>query len=341
VPHRTQNATRKVNHRAAADSLKTELRTSIRRAKAIFLAILLAIALFPSETDSQSRRHNSLDEFDWEESEEDQQCEMVVKCKPTKTASSSSRATSNAPETSTYRVPLKPYGAPFNPMAEGGSVMWQKMGATPKTKSNKKSRASSTTTATNYGEMSNTDNDQTVRSGNSSRRKKKIRKGKYLVSNDVTTGGAGASQSDKEPSYYSGNKPVIAFSVSLRTFFGHPNSAEFKPIPFDVIHSNNGDGYDVDKEAFVAPVEGTYFFTLTITARRGYEAAVDLVHNYRHVWTIVIDSDQDFYSTSWSPGTNSVILHCEKGDRVFARLHGGRFSNLEGSLRNTFTGFLI
>ena len=94
---------------------------------------------------------------------------------------------------------------------------------------------------------------------------------KYLVSNDVTTGGAGASQADKEPSYYSGNKPVIAFSVSLRTFFGHPNSAEFKPIPFDVIHSNNGDAYDVDKEAFVAPVEGTYFFTLTITARRGYE----------------------------------------------------------------------
>merc|ERR1719383_311512 len=215
------------------------------------------------------------------------------------------------------------------------------MGTTPKTKNNKKSRVISTTTATNYGEKSNTDNDKTVRGGNSSRRRKKIRKEKYLVSNDVTTGGVGASQADKEPSYYSGNKPVIAFSVSLRTFFGHPNSAEFKPIPFDVIHSNNGDAYDVDKEAFVAPVEGTYFFTLTITARRGYEAAVDLMHNYRHVWTIVIDSDQDFYSTSWSPGTNSVILHCEKGDRVFARLHGGRFSNLEGSLRNTFTGFLI
>ena len=177
--------TRKQNHRGSvADSLKTELRTSIRRVKAISLAVLLSIALFPRETDSQSRRQNSLDEFDWEESEEDQQCEMVVKCKPAKSASSSSssRTTSNAPETSTYRVPLKPFGAPFNPMAEGGSVMWQKMGATPKTKNNKKSRVISTTTATNYGEKSNTDNDKTVKSGNSSRRRKKIRKGTIRLS---------------------------------------------------------------------------------------------------------------------------------------------------------------
>ena len=90
----------------------------------------------------------------------------------------------------------------------------------------------------------------------------------------MTSGGAGASQSDKEPSIYAGTKPVIAFSVSLRTFFGHPNSVEFKPIPFDVIHSNTGDAYDVDQEAFIAPVDGSYFFTLTITARRGYEVRI-------------------------------------------------------------------
>ena len=86
----------------------------------------------------------------------------------------------------------------------------------------------------------------------------------------TSPGGEGASQSDREPTQPA-VKPVVAFSASLRTFFGHPNSVEGKAVPFDVVHSNVGDAYDVDKEAFVAPVQGTYFFSLTITARRGYE----------------------------------------------------------------------
>jgi len=319
------------------------------RVKSLQIVLFLCCFMFlVRESETQQRRQNSLEDFEWEEAEDDQQCEMVVKCKPavktTSIPSISSRETKNEtpPETSTYRVPLKPYGAPFNPMTEGGSVMWQKMGTTPKKSArNGKNSKSTTTTTTRSNKF---ERDLKGKKANSllGRRSHKLHKEKYLVSNDVTDGQE-SSQSDKDTiaSTTASSKPVIAFSVSLRTFFGHPNSVEFKPIPFDVIHSNVGDAFDVDKESFVAPVDGTYFFTLTITARRGYEAAVDLVHNYRHVWTIVIDSDQDFYSTSWSPGSNSVILQCQKGDRVFARLHGGRFSNLEGSLRNTFTGFLI
>ena len=120
---------------------------------AICMALLVVLTLLPRPTGTQSRRQNSVeDEYEWEEAEEDQRCEMVVKCKPVKTdtSSSSNQKSTNAPETSTYRVPLKPYGAPFNPMAEGGSVMWQKMGATPKNviKSGKKSKTTTTATTT-------------------------------------------------------------------------------------------------------------------------------------------------------------------------------------------------
>ena len=160
IPHRKWNGTCAQKNRPPIreSSRPNDLRISIKSAKALSLALLTIIALFPPHADSQSRRQNSLDELEWEDSEEDQQCEMVVKCKPSKTASSSSSSPSNAPETSTYRVPLKPYGAPFNPMAEGGSLNWQKMGTTPK--SGKKSKVSSTTIATNYAEKSDDDKDE-------------------------------------------------------------------------------------------------------------------------------------------------------------------------------------
>ena len=107
----------------------------------LFLCCAMLFGARPIACQEQSRRRNSVEtDFEWEEAEEDQQCEMVVKCKKSalkttpspSSASSSKKSSSVSPETSTYRVPLKPFGAPFNPMAEGGSVMWQKMGATPR-----------------------------------------------------------------------------------------------------------------------------------------------------------------------------------------------------------------
>ena len=170
TPHRSLQIPRHLN----PDSFRPgDTRTSWERAKAVALTLLITMTLFPRQADSQSRRINSLEDFEWEEAEEDQQCEMVVKCKPAKTATPA-KTTSSAPETSTYRVPLKPYGAPFNPMAEGGSVMWQKMGTTPKSKNAKKSRVAATTMATNEGRSPN---NAPENAGSSFRRRKKIRKG--------------------------------------------------------------------------------------------------------------------------------------------------------------------
>ena len=137
-----------------SSSYSIHVSTSIVRVKSLQIIIFLScVMLFVRQSESQQRLENSLEDIDWEEAEDDQQCEMVVKCKPvvktTSSPSSSSKQTKTdvSPEISTYRVPLKPYGAPFNPMAEGGSVMWQKMGATPKNsaRGGKKTKSATTT----------------------------------------------------------------------------------------------------------------------------------------------------------------------------------------------------
>ena len=155
----------------------------IWRVKALSVAFFMIVALLSRPTGSQQRRQNAIDEMssEWEEAEEDQQCEMVVKCKPAKTAASSSSSIKttggeSAPETSTYRVPLKPYGAPFNPMSEGGSVMWQKMGATPKSTAASVGKKSKMTTTTESSGRS--DNNVEEKKVHSFFGRKKTHKGK-------------------------------------------------------------------------------------------------------------------------------------------------------------------
>ena len=57
--------------------------------------------------------------------------------------------------------------------------------------------------------------------------------------------------------------PLVAFEVQISTNTKLPSVESVAPIFFDTVLVNEGQGYQINNSVFVAPVEGTYFFTVT------------------------------------------------------------------------------
>jgi len=142
------------------------------------------------------------------------------------------------------------------------------------------------------------------------------------------------NEDDKNPNQKS---PVAAyFVVQKKTGFNTSNSV----IPFEVESLNEGRGFNMKKNAFIAPVSGIYEFTL-----KGYKTVIDesLKISLRLNGKVMANSWSDWianhdYHSSISINT---ILEVDQWDVVDLYLANGQIYDNVDNHYTTFTGKLL
>lgn len=141
-----------------------------------------------------------------------------------------------------------------------------------------------------------------------------------------------------------GNQHNVAFMTSLS--FDLVNPAIGHQIVFDKVHLNKGNGYNNRHGIFLAPVNGTYHFTLEITY------APNPTHD--HNTGVYLKKRSENIAYTYSIGTwenlirrsTSAIVELVAGDDVYTVVSviGGGNNTLRGDSNKfftTFSGFLI
>lgn len=89
------------------------------------------------------------------------------------------------------------------------------------------------------------------------------------------------------------------------------------PLVFDVVKTNDGNGYHATTGTFIAPETGLYVFTWTIRENGDCYHSTQLMVNSGEVGEIFLRSVSggDFI------GTGVVVTHVNTGDDVYVRTH--------------------
>ena len=108
-------------------------------------------------------------------------------------------------------------------------------------------------------------------------------------------------------------------------------------IEFDGVNTNLGGHYDNDT-SFTCPVNGTYFFTVSVMTSASYHLAVAIeIDSVRYA-----SAYNDGISSVFNHATNSALLRCNEGQKVFVRcVVGGRSYGTATEKYSTFSGFLV
>jgi hypothetical protein len=124
-----------------------------------------------------------------------------------------------------------------------------------------------------------------------------------------------------------------AFSASLTNHM--LNVGNYQAIIFDHMFTNDGNVYSPYTGVFIAPTNGTYFFTSTVMSHYGQYLETE---NGLNGNSLVYMYSQD---TKQEQGTNSVVLALKGGDRVWVRHQGTEGSKVYGGHWSSFSGFQI
>ncbi|XP_039633689.1 complement C1q-like protein 4 [Perca fluviatilis] len=130
----------------------------------------------------------------------------------------------------------------------------------------------------------------------------------------------------------------VAFSASL----GEYESVTIGPFSSDTtviykhVQTNIGNAYNPTTGEFTAPVRGAYHFEWTVVAHgdRNYPSGGRLFKNSERLFAAYEKQAEGFMSSS-----NGVTLLLEVGDRVFVRLWGKAYDNVNH--QTTFRGHLL
>ena len=130
------------------------------------------------------------------------------------------------------------------------------------------------------------------------------------------------------------SKPAVAFLTELGTLLVNP--IVNMHVVFDVIHLNDGNGYNNVHGIFTAPVAGIYHFTMALTARR---LRVIMMKSNTPIAAQYLDDKTD----RWLKQSATVIVHLVKGDDVWVKVtEASSGSNIYGCCYTSiFSGFLI
>ena len=134
----------------------------------------------------------------------------------------------------------------------------------------------------------------------------------------------------------------IAFSVVSREDFG-PVEVDTN-IPYEVIYTNVGGGWNSTTNAFYVSVVGVYMFTASMVSHpetNETNAKCIIVHSYDGGESVV--ASLQGLGSSETGDANSVILQLKKGDTVSVQLEEGetKIRSSWAHPRSTFSGFLL
>lgn len=151
---------------------------------------------------------------------------------------------------------------------------------------------------------------------------------------------------------YAASKPntstVVAFYAYLSTILAQTSLGPDHTIKFDVVKTNQGNGYHSGSGVFIAPQTGFYVFTWTIRvgsyghSSPNFHSTEIVINNnvYGSSYALAIsDSSRD------DSGTGTVVAHVNQGDDVYIKTHsshhGGGGILSEGFGRSSFSGWKL
>ncbi|KAJ8298861.1 hypothetical protein KUTeg_022921 [Tegillarca granosa] len=111
-------------------------------------------------------------------------------------------------------------------------------------------------------------------------------------------------------------------------------------VRYNRVTSNIGNGYNVNTGKFVAPVSGTYLFSVTVMGKSGCNEHLDIFKNNDRVGMVRSEKSKDLDS-----GTNVLVMDVTSSDVVYLKcFENGACQCLftyKDYAYNTFSGFLI
>ena len=118
---------------------------------------------------------------------------------------------------------------------------------------------------------------------------------------------------------------------------------KWERIQFPKVISNFGRFYNTKANECTCPVSGIYMFSVKILSDHGTRAwASIMINNKQLVSTLAHGTDVYLYSRIGT-GSNIVVAHCKKGDKVWVRNPTSESMKLHDEIRHytSFSGFLI
>lgn len=131
---------------------------------------------------------------------------------------------------------------------------------------------------------------------------------------------------------------VIAFYAYISAIT--PSITDQRTMVYDVVKTNNGNGYNPSTGVFIAPETGVYVFTWTIREASNCYHSTQLMVNTAEIGIIHLHSvvDGDF------TGTGVVVTHVNAGDDVYVRTHESWnhcFIVSNGAGKSSFAGWKL
>ncbi|KAK3089821.1 hypothetical protein FSP39_006789 [Pinctada imbricata] len=111
---------------------------------------------------------------------------------------------------------------------------------------------------------------------------------------------------------------MVSFSTYKRTTLQTTRNKE--RIIFEEVRSNNGGGYDNSTGIFTVPIDGTYYFFVSILTTSPGEFQLTLKENPRVRDSMFLVTD----TSGLVQTSNSVVVNMKAGDKVSVRTHSPR-----------------
>ncbi|XP_045187600.2 uncharacterized protein LOC123545333 [Mercenaria mercenaria] len=128
----------------------------------------------------------------------------------------------------------------------------------------------------------------------------------------------------------------IAFNTYLSTDAGRIGKK--LTVPFDRVSLNEGNGFDIRSHTFICPVHGIYVFQSALKVNSS-QMETDIVKNdfsVGRIYARVLAGNSHF-----DQGYNSVIVDCNRSDRVWVRVGSLSGTFIDYHNTTTFSGFLL
>ncbi|KAH3785684.1 heavy metal-binding protein HIP-like isoform X1 [Dreissena polymorpha] len=131
------------------------------------------------------------------------------------------------------------------------------------------------------------------------------------------------------------NHPPVAFKAHLTSPIS-PGANQ--RIIFDDVQLNTGNAYHRHLGGFLAPLNGTYLFSVSVCSDNGHYIVLDLMKNAGLIGR-VLAGDSVYNDCS----SDTSIVELNAGDEVYVQHHAssGDYVNAHQNILNSFTGVLL